>query len=56
LRVSVEAIGELRSRPRDFAARVCVTAQHRDMLDQVLEALQITPDHDLDAMRPGTNY
>ena len=46
-------IHELRSRPRDFAARVCVTAQHRDMLDQVLEAFQITPDHDLDAMRPG---
>ena len=45
-------VHELRSRPRDFAARVCVTAQHRDMLDQVLEAFQVTPDHDLDAMRP----
>ena len=34
-------------------ARVCVTAQHRGMLDQVLEAFAITPDHDLDLMRPG---
>jgi UDP-N-acetylglucosamine 2-epimerase (non-hydrolysing) len=31
----------------------CVTAQHRQMLDQVLEWFQITPDHDLDLMRPG---
>jgi len=34
-------------------ARVCVTAQHRGMLDQVLEAFQINPDHDLDLMLPG---
>ena len=47
-------IHELRSRPHDFAARVCVTAQHRDMLDQVLEALEITPDHESrrEASRP----
>lgn len=32
--------------------RVCVTAQHRDMLDQVLEFYGIRPDHDLDLMRP----
>jgi UDP-N-acetylglucosamine 2-epimerase (non-hydrolysing) len=32
-------------------ARVCVTAQHRQMLDQVLELFQITPDYDLDLMR-----
>ena len=35
-----------------FASRVCVSAQHRAMLDQVLEIAGITPDHDLDLMRP----
>jgi UDP-N-acetylglucosamine 2-epimerase (non-hydrolysing) len=34
-------------------SRVCVTAQHRQMLDQVLELFDIRPDHDLDVMRPG---
>lgn len=33
--------------------RVCVTAQHRQMLDQVLELFDIKPDYDLDLMRPG---
>jgi UDP-N-acetylglucosamine 2-epimerase (non-hydrolysing) len=32
-------------------SRVCVTAQHRQMLDQVLQLYRITPDHDLDVMR-----
>jgi UDP-N-acetylglucosamine 2-epimerase (non-hydrolysing) len=34
-------------------ARVCVTAQHRDLLDQVLQVFDVVPDHDLNAMRPG---
>jgi UDP-N-acetylglucosamine 2-epimerase (non-hydrolysing) len=34
-------------------SRVCVTAQHRQMLDQVLELFEIEPDHDLNVMRPG---
>ncbi|MCI5124525.1 MAG: UDP-N-acetylglucosamine 2-epimerase (non-hydrolyzing), partial [Candidatus Electrothrix sp. AR5] len=34
-------------------ARLCVTAQHRQMLDQVLEIFQITPNYDLDIMRPA---
>jgi UDP-N-acetylglucosamine 2-epimerase (non-hydrolysing) len=34
-------------------ARVCVTAQHREMLDQVLELFDIVPDYDLDLMKPG---
>jgi len=34
-------------------ARVCVTAQHRGMLDQVLKLFKIVPDYDLDVMRPG---
>jgi len=33
--------------------KVCVTAQHREMLDQVLELFEITPDYDLDIMKPG---
>ncbi len=34
-------------------SRVCVTAQHREMLDQVLELFDIRPDHDLNIMRSG---
>lgn len=34
-------------------AKVCVTAQHREMLDQVLNLFNITPDYDLDIMKPG---
>lgn len=36
-----------------FNARVCVTAQHRHMLDQVLDLFSILPDYDLDLMRTG---
>ncbi|MDN6298358.1 MAG: UDP-N-acetylglucosamine 2-epimerase (non-hydrolyzing) [Halomonas sp.] len=36
-----------------FDARVCVTAQHREMLDQVLSLFELTPDFDLDLMKPG---
>ena len=35
-----------------FVSRVCVTAQHRGMLDQVLEIAGVKPDHDLDVMQP----
>ncbi|MBC7430982.1 MAG: UDP-N-acetylglucosamine 2-epimerase (non-hydrolyzing) [Rubritepida sp.] len=42
----------LRADPR-FAVRVCATAQHRGMLDQVLRMAGITPDIDLDLMRRG---
>jgi len=34
-------------------SRVCVTAQHREMLDQVIEMFDITPDYDLNLMKPG---
>lgn len=37
----------------DIDSSVCVTGQHRHMLDQVLDLFGITPDHDLDIMRPG---
>jgi UDP-N-acetylglucosamine 2-epimerase (non-hydrolysing) len=33
--------------------KVCVTAQHREMLDQVLQVFQVKPDYDLNVMRPG---
>jgi UDP-N-acetylglucosamine 2-epimerase (non-hydrolysing) len=38
---------------KGFHARVCVTAQHREMLDQVLGLFDIEPDHDLNVMTPG---
>jgi len=41
----------MRERPAEFSVRVCVTAQHRGMLDQVLAVFGVTPDHDLDVMR-----
>ncbi|MBV5307698.1 MAG: UDP-N-acetylglucosamine 2-epimerase (non-hydrolyzing) [Desulfobulbaceae bacterium] len=43
----------LESRPEQFRSLVCVTAQHRQMLDQVLNLFAIRPDHDLDIMKPG---
>lgn len=46
-------VRSLRERPSEFDVKVCVTAQHRQMLDQVLQAFQVTPDHDLDLMLPG---
>tara|TARA_R110001583_G_scaffold169781_2_gene323002 strand:- start:18339 stop:19454 length:1116 start_codon:yes stop_codon:yes gene_type:complete len=36
-----------------FEAKVCVTAQHREMLDQVLSLFKITPDYDLNLMKAG---
>ncbi|WBU88810.1 non-hydrolyzing UDP-N-acetylglucosamine 2-epimerase [Cellulophaga omnivescoria] len=38
-----------------FETKVCVTAQHREMLDQVLDFFEITPDYDLNLMKPGQN-
>ena len=35
-----------------FNSRVCVTAQHREMLDQVLDLFKISPDYDLNLMTP----
>ncbi|MBE1286461.1 MAG: UDP-N-acetylglucosamine 2-epimerase (non-hydrolyzing) [Alteromonadaceae bacterium] len=42
----------LETDPR-FDAKVCVSAQHREMLDQVLDIFDIQPDFDLDLMKPG---
>ncbi len=38
-----------------FETKVCITAQHREMLDQVLDFFEITPDYDLDLMKPNQN-
>mgnify|MGYP002713050136 CR=1 FL=1 len=38
---------------KDIESRVCVTGQHRQMLDQVLELFDIKPDYDLNIMKPG---
>lgn len=39
----------------NFITKVCITAQHREMLDQVLSFFEIEPDYDLDLMRPNQN-
>ena len=36
-----------------IVSKLCVTAQHREMLDQVLEMFEITPDYDLNLMKKG---
>jgi len=36
-----------------FELKICATAQHREMLDQVLNLFEITPDYDLELMKPG---
>ena len=37
----------------EFDIKVCVTAQHREMLDQVLDFFEVVPDYDLNIMKPG---
>lgn len=46
-------IRELEKHMESFISRVCVTAQHREMLDPFLELFRIRPDYDLDIMRPN---
>lgn len=48
-------VKEFNRNSEDFETRVCVTAQHREMLDQVLDFFDITPDYDLDLMKPNQN-
>jgi len=43
----------LQAQPENFETVVCVTAQHREMLDQVLRLFDIVPAHDLNIMQPG---
>lgn len=44
---------ELSARKNDFSVRICVTAQHRQMLDEVLDIFRIRPEHDLNIMQDG---
>ena len=44
---------ELAKHPEQIKSVVCVTAQHREMLDQVLDIFKLTPDYDLNVMQPG---
>ena len=44
---------EMRKRTSDITPIVAVTAQHREMLDQVLRLFRIVPDYDLDIMSEG---
>ncbi len=46
-------VNELKSRPDEFEPVVCVTGQHREMLDQVLQVFDVRPDYDLAIMKPG---
>ena len=46
-------VNEFNKYPDIFDTRVCVTAQHREMLDQVLSFFEIVPDYDLDLMKPN---
>ena len=46
-------VKELQRRSEQFAVTVCVTGQHREMLDQMLEVFDIHPDYDLNIMQPG---
>lgn len=43
----------MRNRPESFETLVCVTGQHREMLDQVLKIFEIKPDYDLNIMKQG---
>ncbi len=46
-------VKEFLKHPESFETKVCVTAQHRQMLDQVLEVFDIKPDYDLNIMAPN---
>ena len=46
-------VKEFQKYPSDFETLVCVTGQHREMLDQVLRIFDVTPDYDLNIMKQG---
>ena len=46
-------VKEFQKHPDEFQTIVCVTGQHREMLDQVLHIFEITPDYDLNIMKQG---
>jgi len=46
-------VKKLQQEPEEFQTMVCVTGQHREMLDQVLRLFDITPEYDLNIMKPN---
>ncbi|AXT57328.1 UDP-N-acetylglucosamine 2-epimerase (non-hydrolyzing) [Aquimarina sp. AD1] len=48
-------VKEFQNHTNIFETKVCITAQHREMLDQVLSFFEIIPDYDLDLMKPNQN-
>ena len=46
-------VKEFQKYPKDFKTVVCVTGQHREMLDQVLKIFEVRPDYDLNIMKQG---
>lgn len=46
-------VKEFQQHPKEFETIVCVTGQHREMLDQVLKIFEVTPDYDLNIMKQG---
>ena len=48
-------VKEFEKHQDEFETKVCITAQHREMLDQVLSFFEIEPDFDLDLMKPNQN-
>ncbi len=46
-------VKEFQKYPNDFETIVCVTGQHREMLDQVLTIFDVKPDYDLNIMKQG---
>ena len=46
-------VKEFQKHPQEFETIVCVTGQHREMLDQVLKIFEVTPDYDLNIMKQG---
>lgn len=48
-------VKEFEKESESFKTKVCITAQHREMLDQVLDFFEIVPDYDLNLMKPNQN-
>src|SRR5438477_13192598 len=46
---------ELERHPTHFETKICVTGQHREMLDQMLQVFGLRPDYDLEVMKAGQN-
>jgi len=51
--IKMAPVVNLLAKTKEVESRVCVTAQHREMLDQVLTLFGIVPDYDLNIMKPG---